>query len=157
MRLAALHGDAGCLIGSPGDFERWAGRVSVSDLAEPFTYIVDISGGLRLASGRGKHVACAGGRDVLGAGRVTFARDGGEWVVRDISNHSTGYCPDLGSWPAVAAALDRAGLAHPATFTKALIFRRCQGCHERNVVKDGNFVCMACGRELPPEWNVDSQ
>jgi hypothetical protein len=26
-------------------------------------------------------------------------------------------------------------------------------CHERNVVKDGYFVCAICGGELPSPWN----
>jgi hypothetical protein len=155
VRSAALQGDEGCLIRSPGDFERWAGSVSARDLAEPFTYVVDIGGMLRLAPGRGKHVACAGGGDVLGAGRVRFARDRGEWVVSEVSNQSTGYCPDIGSWSAVATALDRAGLTHPGKFTSAFIFRRCPGCQERNVVKEGDFVCATCGGDLPEEWNVD--
>jgi hypothetical protein len=155
VRSAALQGDKGCPIRSPGDFERWAESVIARDLPEPFTYVVDVGGVLRLAPGRSKHLACAGGGEVLGAGRVTFARDHDEWVVSEVSNQSTGYCPDIGSWSAVATALDRAGLAHPGKFTSAFIFRRCPGCQERNVVKEGDFVCATCGSDLPEEWNVD--
>jgi hypothetical protein len=35
------------------------------------------------------------------------------WVVSEVSNQSTGYCPDLSCWSAVASALDRAGLERP--------------------------------------------
>lgn len=59
------------------------------------------------------------------------------------------------SWPAVAAALDRAGVAHPDRFTHEVVFRRCLQCQERTVVKDDDFVCVLCGADLPPQWNVD--
>jgi hypothetical protein len=69
------------------------------------------------------------------------------------SNQSTGYCPDPDCWPAVAAALDRAGIPHPGRFTVEVIFRRCPSCGERNLVKDDWFVCALCEAELPREWN----
>jgi hypothetical protein len=53
----------------------------------------------------------------------------------------------------VAAALGRLGVPHPGRFTTAVVFRRCETCGERNVVKDGWFVCGVCGSELPPQWN----
>jgi len=130
---------------------------SVSDLAARsqgqglvgFTFVVDEHGSLLIADRRSEHVACAGGRPVLSAGEM-FVR-GGEVV--EIANRSTGYCPEPGSWPAVAAALDRAGIAHPARFTHEVIFRRCLSCQERCIVKDGWFVCAVCGTELPADWN----
>jgi hypothetical protein len=57
------------------------------------------------------------------------------------------------SWPAVAAALDRIGVAHLGRFTTEVVFRRCERCGERNVVKDGWFVCAMCGADLPVGWN----
>jgi hypothetical protein len=155
VRSAALRGDEGYLVWSLGDFERWVATGSSRDLAEPFTYVVDAEGVLRLAPRRSEHVACAGGGEVLGAGEVTFARERDGWMVSEISNQSTGYCPDIGSWPAVAAALDQAGLAHPDGFTSRFLFRRCPRCQERNVVKEDDFVCAACGSDLPQAWNVD--
>lgn len=75
-------------------------------------------------------------------------------MVSEVSNHSTGYCPDPDSWDAVGGALDRAGLGHPGTFTGPVVFRRCPRCHERNLVKDDDFACAVCGAELPRIWNL---
>ncbi|GAA1367500.1 hypothetical protein GCM10009661_21870 [Catellatospora chokoriensis] len=90
---------------------------------------------------------------MLAAGEIIFCRDRAEWAVDEITNQSTGYCPDPGSWTAVAAALDAAGLRHPAGFTQQYVFRRCPGCGERNIVKEDDFVCAVCDADLPTEWN----
>jgi hypothetical protein len=45
------------------------------------------------------------------------------------------------------------GVAHPGRFTTEVVFRRCERCGERNVVRDGWFVCGVCGAELPAEWS----
>ncbi|MBO2462139.1 hypothetical protein J4709_31655 [Actinomadura sp. LCR2-06] len=111
---------------------------------EPFTYVVDLAGTLRLAPRRTEHVACAAGSPVLAAGEITFERVRGEWRATEVSNQSTGYCPDPACWPDVAGALDRAGLARPDGFTAAFVFRRCPGCGELNVVKDEYYVCVFC-------------
>lgn len=86
---------------------------------------------------------------MLSAGEIGFHHQAGRWVVREVSNHSTGYCPDATSWPAVAQALDRAGLGRPDGFTHEVVFRRCPDCRERNIVRDDDFVCVFCGGELP--------
>ncbi|WP_433324668.1 hypothetical protein [Spirillospora sp. CA-294931] len=143
-------GSGGHAIGSPSALAAWA---AATDLAEPFTFVVGLDGVLRLAPRRSEHVACAGGGPVLGAGEITLARDGAGWAVTEISNQSTGYCPDPGCWPEVAAALDRAGLARPGGFTQPFVFRRCPGCGERNLVKDADFTCALCEADLPSEWN----
>lgn len=127
----------------------------MAELAEPFTFVVDGGGWLLLAPRRSEHVVCAGGEPVLGAGEVGFAWEAGRWAVTVVSNQSTGYCPDLSSWPAVARALDRAGLARPDGFTHPVVFRRCPGCRELNIVRENDFVCVFCGGDLPAEWNVD--
>ncbi|MEU5881298.1 hypothetical protein [Spirillospora sp. NPDC047279] len=145
--VAARTGPAGRRIASPGDFAAWAAE---SDLSEPFTYVVALDGTLRLAPRRSEHVACAAGAPVLAAGEITFA--GG--AVTEVSNQSTGYCPDLTSWPDVAAALDRAGLARPGGFTYPIVFRRCPSCGEITIVKDGHYACPFCDAGLPAEWNV---
>jgi hypothetical protein len=93
---------------------------------------------------------------VLAAGEILFARDAGGWSASEISNQSTGYCPDPDSWPAVAVALDRIGLAHPGDFTHKVIFRRCPSCGQLNIVRDGDFACAVGDNALPAHWNISS-
>ncbi|MEU8825696.1 hypothetical protein [Streptomyces sp. NPDC048636] len=76
-------------------------------------------------------------------------------MVDEVSNQSTGCCPDISSWTAVGKALDRAGIAAPGGFAHEVIFRRCPGCQQLNIVRDGHFVCVFCDTPLPLEWNVD--
>ncbi|MFF3687617.1 hypothetical protein [Streptomyces sp. NPDC002187] len=151
---AVRGAEGGRAVGSAADFEAWVSEQEQADLAEPFTYVIDVQGLLWLAPRRSEHVACAGRGQVLGAGEVAFRRAGGAWEVDEISNQSTGYCPDLDSWAAVAAALDRAGLGRPDGFTHEVLFRRCPGCGEVNVVREGWFVCALCGDDLPADWNL---
>jgi len=120
---------------------------------EPLTFVVDSEGILRVADRRSEHVACAGGASVLSAGELTAIRERGAVRVTEVSNQSTGYCPEPESWEAVAAALDRARVAHPGRFTFEAIFRRCVQCGERNLVKDACFECAICGAALPATWN----
>ncbi|WP_433175351.1 hypothetical protein [Actinoallomurus sp. CA-150999] len=156
--LAAVRaGEEGHPIRSPADLVVWSSGRGDTELDEPFTYIVDLAGTLRLAPRRSEHVACAGGASVLGAGEVTFRRERGCWVVDEISNQSTGYCPDVTSWSAARDALERAGLDHPGGFTHPVVFRRCPACHERNIVRDDDFHCALCDTELPATWNMDSR
>lgn len=121
----------------------------------PATFVVDEQGRLLLADRRCEHVACAGGGPVQSAGEMFFLVEGEQVEAAEVSNQSTGYCPEPESWPAVAAALERAGIAHPGRFSTEVIFRRCQKCGERNVVKEGWFVCAVCGAELSVEWNFE--
>lgn len=154
--LAGVRSDReGRRIGSPDDLAGWLATRDVEELAEPFTFVVGLDGVLRLAARRSEHVHCAGGSPVLSAGELTVARDGGRWVVTGVSNHSTGYCPEPDSWPAVNDALDRAGVPHPGQFTDLVVFRRCPHCQERNLVKDDDPYCAVCETELPSEWNLD--
>lgn len=118
------------------------------------TFVVATDGTLWLADRRSEHVACAAGGQVLSAGEITFDCVNGLQVV-SVTNQSTGYCPEPESWPLVAAALDRIGLAHPDRFTLECVFRVCPSCGERNLVKEGWFVCEICGHELPNNWNCD--
>jgi len=76
------------------------------------------------------------GKDVLAAGQIAFTPAVSDWHVVEVTNQSTGYRPDLESWPAVGEALDRVGVRHPEDFTGKVTFRRCPGCGERNVVRD---------------------
>ncbi|MEJ8645970.1 hypothetical protein WKI68_41685 [Streptomyces sp. MS1.HAVA.3] len=148
-------GCEGRRIRSDADVEDWASALPTEELAEPFTFVVDTAGVLRLAPRRSEHVACAGAEPVLAAGEMAFRRESGAWVVCEVSNQSTGYCPDVESWTAVADALDAAGIERPSGFTHAVVFRRCPACRRLNIVRDGDFVCVFCDGALPSEWNVD--
>lgn len=146
------HGRA---ITSHDDLAAWLEEQNEHEREEPFTFIVDLNRTLRLAPQRSEHVACAGGNPVLSAGEITFAQQQNHWLVREISNQSTGYCPDVTSWAAVETTLDRAGLGHPHTFTNPIVFRRCPQCRQRNIVKDDHFACAVCDAPLPSTWNID--
>jgi len=117
------------------------------------TFVIDAFGGLRVADRCTEHLACAGGGSVLSAGEMFFLVAAEQVEVIEVSNQSTCFCPEPESWLAVADALDRVGIPHPVRFTTEITFRRCEACGERNVVKDGWFVCGICGFELPNEWN----
>lgn len=117
------------------------------------TFVVDEQGSLRVADRGSEHVACAGGGPVLSAGEMFLVLSEDCLRVGEISNQSTGYCPEPESWPAVVAAVERIGLPHPGRFTQEIIFRRCPACGERSIVKDGWFVCGLCGADLPATWN----
>ncbi|MEU2671492.1 hypothetical protein ABZ622_21985 [Streptomyces sp. NPDC007164] len=155
LKAVVRPGSGGCRIGSVADFGRWVAERSAVELAEPFTFVVGTDGVLRLAPRRSEHVACAGGAMVLGAGEISFTREAGRWAVGDVSNHSTGYCPDATSWSEVAHALDNVELGRPSGFTHEVVFRRCPDCQEHNIVREEDFVCVFCGSDLPEGWNVD--
>lgn len=155
LEAAVRPGSGGCPVRSAADFGGWIAERSAAELAEAFTFVVGADGVLRLAPRRSEHVACAGGAVVLSAGEISFVREGDRWTVSEVSNHSTGYCPDVTSWPEVARALDDAELGRPRGFTDEVVFRRCPGCQERNIVREDDFVCVFCGGDLPESWNVD--
>ena len=94
---------------------------------------------MNCAPRRSEHVACAGGGDVLAACERGFGRDCGSWTIHEVTDQSTGYCPDLDSWHAVADALDRVGIDHPGRFTHEVVFRRCERCRECSVVREGDL------------------
>lgn len=145
---------AGKPIRSPDDVREWVGETGQELVGDCViaTFVVDLSGVLRVADRRSEHVACAGGQEVLAAGEMTFVI--GKTVgVDEVSNQSTGYCPEPESWPAVAQALQSAGLAAPAGYSHGCIFRRC-GCGNVTLVKSGVFECGICGSELPAKYNV---
>jgi hypothetical protein len=147
---------AGTRISSPEDLLEWAratSRPSPPDGLVAATFTIDAMGDLLIADRRSEHVACAGGGPVLSAGEVFFLVESERVAVLEVNNLSTGYCPEPASWAAVAAALHRAGIAHPDGFTTEIVFRRCSHCGERNVVRDAWFVCGVCGADLPRDWN----
>jgi hypothetical protein len=157
IKARARGRPAGARSSSLGDLLAWVkdtGQRPGPDGLVAATFVMDAEGDLLVADRRSEHVACAGGGPVLSAGEMFFLLDGCRIEVAEVSNQSTGYCPEPESWPAVAAALDRIGIAHPGRFTTQVVFRRCEACGERNVVRDGWFVCGVCGAGLPEEWNL---
>lgn len=143
---------AGTPIHSSADVVRWVRETGQTDPVV-CTFVVDADGVLRVADRHSEHVACAGGQVVKSAGELTVRVAGPNVVVVAVSNQSTGYCPEPESWPAVEAALRRAGLVPPAGFNLACVFRRCVACGTKNLVKNDEFECGACSAELPAEYN----
>ena len=140
-------------LDTPASLHAWLAQREPEELAEPFTFVVGLDRLLRLAARRSEHVTLAAGQDVLAAGEITFASAGADWYVAAVSNQSTGYCPDPDSWAAVAAALEHVDTRHPSAYTDPIIFRRCPACHERNIVRDEDFICVLCDSALPTQWN----
>ena len=156
IKELVMNEPAGARICERGDVLEWieSSRQSPDDDGlVGATYTVDDEGWLRVADRHSEHVVCAGGKPVLSAGEIFFLVDGDDVEVAEVSNQSTGYCPEPESWPAVASALDRAGLEHPGGFTSEFVFRLCGKCGQRNIVKEGWFECAVCGAELSREWN----
>lgn len=149
---------AGIRVESPEDVRRWI-RESRQDIDAAgnvvATFVIDEAGELRIADRRSEHVACAGGKPVRSAGEMTFEVRRSSVSVSWVTNQSTGYCPEPESWPAVEAALARAGIAAPDGFSQAFDFRRCPRCGTINIVKHGVFECGACSASLPEQWNMD--
>lgn len=148
IRAAVAMTAPGFHIRSSRDLEPFAN-------GQPVTFVVTPDGALRVAERRSEHVACAGGGDVLSAGELSAVVRKEGCRVLEVSNQSTGYCPEPESWPAVARALDQAGIRHPGHFTFEAVFRRCPSCGERNLVKDRWFHCALCEASLPATWNFE--
>jgi hypothetical protein len=156
IRLWTTSIPGGARIESAHDLDNWLHRTGQKPNPEDLfvvTFVIDEEGHLLVAERASEHVACAGNRPVLSAGEMFLRRSEKGVQVERASNQSTGFCPEPESWQAVASALDRIGLTHPGRFTEAVVFRRCLACGERNIVKDGWFMCAICGAELPSVWN----
>jgi hypothetical protein len=158
IRARVAEHSAGTPVNGAADVVRWTeqtGQRVARDEILAATFVIDPSERLLIADRHSEHVACAGGGDVLAAGELFFSVDGKDVSIEQVSNQSTGYCPEAESWAVVVRVLDRIGLAHPEGFTTVCIFRRCTHCGERNIVKDDWFVCDVCGGELDRQWNFD--
>jgi hypothetical protein len=143
-------------IGSSKDVLDWLVRTGQKvgrDGIVTTTFVIDTDGWLWVADRHSEHVACAEGRDVLSAGEMTFDVSSPVVSVTDATNQSLGYCPEPDSWPAVASALERAGIKPLGGFTAEFIFRRCLACGTKNIVKDGWYECGVCGSSLSQDWN----
>ncbi|MBK9449392.1 MAG: hypothetical protein IPN95_08240 [Bacteroidetes bacterium] len=117
------------------------------------TFVINEDQELVIADRHSEHVACAGGKNVLAAGEITFSLDGENIEVIGITNQSTGYCPKVDSWSIVHKVLDAMVIQHPDYFTYAFEFRRCDDCGNTNLVKDGDFTCAICEASLDEAWN----
>src|SRR5690349_4898669 len=95
---AELHGQLppaeAVTVDSTAVLDRWLAGRDRAELDEPFTFVVALDGSLRVAPRRSEHVALAAGRDVLAAGEMMFTREAGAQRVLEVTNQSTGYCPD---------------------------------------------------------------
>ena len=117
------------------------------------TFIVDTEGTMWINDRRSEHVLCANGKDVLSAGEIGFEITDMSVEVIEVTNQSTGYCPEPESWWAVSEALDKANIQHPSGFTLEMTFRLCKNCGTKNIVKDGWFECGVCQHPLSKDWN----
>lgn len=153
IRTHAKTQPPGTPIRTLSDLSRWLETKS-ADKTINGSWIVTFTLGedeiIRLAPRRSEHVACASGGPVLSAGEIEIDED---FYILEISNLSTGFCPEPESWKAVAAALNRICVEHPGAFTHSVIFRLCPKCGERNIVKDSWYYCHLCDAELPAHWN----
>lgn len=117
---------SGKRMDSMRDIEEWLSEhSSTSGQLTPATFVIDEEGYLRLADRHSEHVACAGGNPVYCAGEMFFAVGSRGPEIVEISNQSSGYCPEPESWSKVQEILDRIEISHPGNFTLEVVFRRC--------------------------------
>lgn len=157
--LARLDGELPLRVAvtGPDAVRVWANSAGTGQcFAVTATFIVTEQGKLWIADRHSEHVQCARGEPVLSAGEMTFEIDRSSVAVSEVTNQSTGYCPEPESWFAVTAALNGAGLPHPAYWTSAFLFRLCPTCGMTNIVKEDWFECGVCGAELPLIYNFGS-
>jgi hypothetical protein len=155
--LAVAGYPRGTTIQSIADLKTWmrdtCDRETIDRKLVVATFVIDLDGNLLLADRHSEHVACAGGAAVLSAGEIfiSWEKDGLE--ISDITNQSTGYCPDLASLQHVEAASSKIPIARPSSFTAEFTFRRCGNCDRVNIIKDDIFVCAVCDSPLPEGIN----
>ncbi|MGD1913833.1 MAG: hypothetical protein ACFB2X_24250 [Rivularia sp. (in: cyanobacteria)] len=156
IRQNTAHLPPGNKILSINDIENWIkGSEQQPDAYGLIaaTFVIDCEGSLRIAQRHSEHIACAGGKSVLSAGEVFFQKSKNGLEVAEITNQSTGFCPEGKSWIHIAKVLDLIKIPHPSSFTIEFVFRRCCACGQINIVKDNLFTCSVCNRELPQKWN----
>jgi hypothetical protein len=152
--LSAVSGRV--LVQSANDVLNWIAEThqrSEYDELIVATFVVDTQGRLWINDRRSEHVHCAAGQNVLSAGEMAFELSDDVITVAEVSNQSTGYCPEPESWPAVGQALAAANTPHPTDFTMKCIFRLCENCGTKNLIKDDWYVCGVCQSPLNFEWN----
>lgn len=147
----------GTVIESNQDVIAWLNEhevVADADDCITVTFVVTSEHQFLIADRHSEHVACAQGGPVFGAGEATFELNP-EIRIVDISNQSTGFCPEPDCWSDVQVALEQANISHPGQFTRSFQFRLCPNCGQRNLIKDQWFQCGVCSHELPLQWNFD--
>ena len=117
------------------------------------TFVIDPHEQLWIADRHSEHVVCAQGQAVLTAGELTFVISDQQLAIVAVTNQSTGYCPEPESWTVVTGVCERLGVAYPAYWTTAYLFRRCARCGNTNLIKDDWFVCAICDGPLSATWN----
>jgi hypothetical protein len=156
IKIAVADYPIGTVIESILDLKKWTNSIlNKNDRSRSIvaTFVIDIDRNLRLADRCSEHVACAGGQPVLSAGEIFINWEQNIYEVSDITNQSTGYCPEVESWKYVETALDKISIKHPSSFTVEFIFRRCCSCSQINIIKNDVFVCSVCNSTLPNVWN----
>lgn len=147
------------MVRTAEDIRRWVHETQqTTEYDDLFiaTFVIDLEGRLWINDRRSEHVLCAAGRSVLSAGEMAFDVDEKSVAIVEISNQSTGYCPEPTSWSAVAQALKTTNVAHPDGWTLTCLFRLCDACGSKNLVKDGWFMCGVCDAPLSKTWNFDN-
>jgi hypothetical protein len=119
----------------------------------PATFIIDTAEQLWMADRHSEHVACADGENVLAAGEMIFERHETQTFVAEVTNQSTGYCPEPECWEVIARVLDRLEISRPTRLTVAFEFRRCKQCGTTNLIKENVFECAVCDTPLSWTWN----
>jgi hypothetical protein len=101
IRRRAAGVPAGIKVGSARDLENWIEQPNREGLIV-VTFVVNEQGNLLVADRRSEHISCSGGHPVLSAGEMFFRVTDSDLEVVEVSNQSTGFCPEPESWPAVA-------------------------------------------------------
>jgi hypothetical protein len=145
----------GFLIVTPEDVRTWVWQTnqSLTNNMVIATFIVDGLGDLRIADRSSEHFVCAGDQPVQSAGEITFCM-GASIEVHEVTNQSTGYCPEPKSWLSVALTLEKIGLNSLTGFTFEFEFRRCVTCQTINLVKEAVFLCDVCGHDLSTSYDL---
>lgn len=141
------------------DLHAWARRQfspGKRSVLVPATFVVDSEEQLWVAERGSEHIACADGGPVLAAGELFLFVDETTIRVQEVSNQSTGFCPEPECWAVIARVLDKIGVERPNELTHAFVFRKCPACGIINLVKDDVLECV-CGAALPIEWNFFQQ
>lgn len=158
IKNSVVNYPIGIRIRSKKDIEHWIDNSDQEFDNSGFiicTFVIDSEGYLRIADRHSEHVACSDGKPVQSAGEIFIIMNKNECEIVEISNQSTGFCPEPESWFSVNHALNKIGIDHPGEFTVNFIFRRCGKCNLLNVVKDNLFICADCNEKLPQNWNCN--